>query len=236
MQQRWISVRLTALRLLFILAAFGGWSTVHLAAQSAPLKNPSSTTSIVPSPQGPIPAVVQSSPHQPGSPIRPYRVKVRASIIKPSTPSASDTPQALADALPPVTAPLSSAELPPASIRSTKPDSTGASRLFVEAVDRKAVWGSQQVKYAAPGQPIQVKLVGANIAALVQLVPSENPRGGLDIIASGQVWIMQADKGIQYRTTINSLSVSLSERIFFFPLGYAADGAAPLIVEIIVEK
>ncbi len=107
---------------------------------------------------------------------------------------------------------------------------------FVEALDRKAKWGLEQIKYASPGAPIQVKLIGPTLVSLIQLIPFEVGLNTLDIVATGQVWLMQPDGGIKYRTAVSTLSVTLAERMFFFPLGYEPDGSAPLVVEIIVDR
>lgn len=127
-----------------------------------------------------------------------------------------------------------SASDPQAHASLTSPADSG--KNFLELLDRNAKWSSATSKPAAPGQPIQVKLVGATVAAVIHLVPSENQNGGLDIIASAQVWIQEPDGSIQSRTTMSLLTVTLSERMFFFPLGYSADGNSPLILEIVVDK
>lgn len=151
-------------------------------------------------------------------PIKPYSIHVRASVVG----IGKDAKPGEVPKIPGVSASL--------------PESPESRRGFVEALDHKAKWGAEQMKFAAPGTPIQVKLIGGNIVALVQLIPFENGPNSLDVVASGQVWMMMPDGGIQYRTTVSTLSVTLAERMFFFPLGYFPDGSSPLVVEIIVDR
>jgi hypothetical protein len=98
-------------------------------------------------------------------------------------------------------------------------------------------WEAQSTKYTVPGTPAPFKLVGSNIAVIVQITPFERDDGkGVTLIAQGQVWVKPPEGGLSYHTTIESLSVDYGETVLFFPLGLDADGGAPIRLEISVAR
>ena len=98
-------------------------------------------------------------------------------------------------------------------------------------------WEAESAKYTVPGTPVPFKLVGSNIAIIVQITPFERDDGkGVTLIAQGQVWVKPPEGGLSYHTTIESLSVNYGETVLFFPLGVAADGNAPMKLEISVVR
>jgi hypothetical protein len=223
---------------------------------ASPAAVPASTT---PGSQGQIqspsqnqtPTTSTTTNPRPASPSRTYSIRVRASVvgIGKDNPASGTAQSAASPAVQPATPSVPAtrqqgvgqaqgtpSSLPPGGQNVSIQNSADSRGGFVEALDRKARWGPEQIKYASPGAPIQVKLIGSTIVSLIQLIPFEVGRNTLDIVASGQVWIMMPDGGIKYRTSASTLSVTLAERMFFFPLGYEPDGSSPLVVEIIVDR
>ena len=98
-------------------------------------------------------------------------------------------------------------------------------------------WEAESAKYTVPGTPAPFKLVGSNLAVIVQITPFERDDGkGVTLIAQGQVWIKAPEGGLSYHTTIESLSVDYGETVLFFPLGLGADGTSPMRLEISVVR
>lgn len=98
-------------------------------------------------------------------------------------------------------------------------------------------WEAESSKYTVPGTPVPFKLVGSNVAIIVQITPFEREDGkGVTLIAQGQVWVKPPEGGLSYHTTIESLSVDYGETVLFFPLGLDAGGKAPMKLEISVVR
>lgn len=98
------------------------------------------------------------------------------------------------------------------------------------------VWQAKDIKYTIPGSAVSVKLLGNDVAVLISITPYRTKDGHLLLVAQGQVWYKDPTAGVGYRTTINTLSVAYGERILFYPLGAAADGASSLRVELSMDK
>jgi nucleoid-associated protein YgaU len=94
--------------------------------------------------------------------------------------------------------------------------------------DEEEVWNSQNSKITIPGQPVGIKLVGANVVVAVQFTPYLRPNGPNVLVAQGQIWVEIPGQGIHYQTTMQTIPLEFGERIFFFPLGSvnARSGAA----------
>jgi hypothetical protein len=108
---------------------------------------------------------------------------------------------------------------------------TGASASSTQA------WQAGSVKYTVPGTPVPFKLVGSNVAIIVQLTPFEREDGkGVTLIAQGQVWVKPPEGGLSYHTTVDTLSVEYGETVLFFPLGLDPDGKAAMRLEISVVR
>ncbi len=98
-------------------------------------------------------------------------------------------------------------------------------------------WQAQSAKYTMPGTPVPFKLVGSNVAIIVQITPFEQDDGkGVTLIAQGQVWVRPAEGGLSYHTTIDTLSVLFGETVLFFPLGLGPEGRAAMRLEISVVR
>ena len=98
-------------------------------------------------------------------------------------------------------------------------------------------WEAQSAKYTVPGTPVPFKLIGSNVAIIVQITPFERDDGkGVKLIAQGQVWVKLPEGGLSYNTTIESLSVDYGETVLFFPIGLDVNGNAPMKLEISVVR
>jgi hypothetical protein len=103
--------------------------------------------------------------------------------------------------------------------------------------EKAQAWEAGTVKYTVPGTPVPFKLVGSNVAIIVQITPFEQNGGkGVTLIAQGQVWVKQPEGGLSYHTTIESLSVEFGETVLFFPLGLGLDGKSSMRLEISVLR
>mgnify|MGYP000868649033 CR=1 FL=1 len=97
-------------------------------------------------------------------------------------------------------------------------------------------WQSADVKYTLVGMPVTLKMVGSSVVVFVTLTPYPTKDADIAIIAQGQVWFREEDGSLRYRSTVEPMSVAYGEKVFFYPLGIAEDGSAPLRVEIILRK
>lgn len=137
------------------------------------------------------------------------------------------------------TSPVAQAE--PGSLAAIPPDLIGEALIVNIAASigqpsATPVWQAKDIKYTIPGSAVSVKLLGKDVAVLISITPYTTKDGHLLLVAQGQVWYKDATAGVGYRTTINTLSVAYGERILFYPLGAATDGAAPLRVELSMDK
>ncbi len=103
--------------------------------------------------------------------------------------------------------------------------------------DKTQAWRADSVKYTVPGTPVPFKLVGSNVAIIVQITPFEREDGkGVTLIAQGQVWVRPPGGGLSYHTAVDTLSVEYGETVLFFPLGVAPGGKASMRLEISVVR
>jgi len=80
------------------------------------------------------------------------------------------------------------------------------------------IWNETHRKLTIPGSPVGIKLVGSNIIVAIQFTPFIR-RGGNVLVAQGQIWIEDPEKGITYYTSIQTIPMEFNEPIYFFPLG-----------------
>ena len=103
--------------------------------------------------------------------------------------------------------------------------------------DKSQTWRAESVKYTVPGTPVPFKLVGSNVAIIVQITPFEQDDGkGVTLIAQGQVWVRPPEGGLSYHTAVDTLSVEYGETVLFFPLGVAPSGKSSMRLEISVVR
>jgi len=79
-------------------------------------------------------------------------------------------------------------------------------------------WSETHHKLTIPGSPVGIKLVGSNVAVAVQFTPFISRRGNV-LVAQGQIWIDDPEKGMCYYTSIQTIPLEFGEPIYFFPLG-----------------
>jgi hypothetical protein len=91
-------------------------------------------------------------------------------------------------------------------------------RARVIEQNQEVIWNENHTRVTFPGNPVGIRLVGANIIVAVQFTPFIR-RGGNIMVAQGQVWIDIPDEGIRCHTSIQTVPVNFNEPIYFFPLG-----------------
>ncbi|MDR1870056.1 MAG: hypothetical protein LBQ82_08735 [Treponema sp.] len=82
----------------------------------------------------------------------------------------------------------------------------------------EVVWSETHRKLTIPGNPVGIKLVGSNLVVAVQFTPFISRRGNV-LVAQGQIWIDDPEKGMCYYTSIQTIPLVFGEPIYFFPLG-----------------
>jgi len=85
--------------------------------------------------------------------------------------------------------------------------------------EQVVVWNETHRKLTMPGNPVSIKLVGSNIAVVVQFTPFIRRHGQNVLVAQGQIWIETPNEGIRYHTSIQTIPLEFNEPIYFFPLG-----------------
>jgi len=85
--------------------------------------------------------------------------------------------------------------------------------------EQAIIWNETTHKVTIPGNPVNIQLVGSNIVVSVQLTPFIRRTGGNILVAQGQIWITDSEKGVSYYTLIQTIPMEYNEPIYFFPLG-----------------
>jgi hypothetical protein len=80
------------------------------------------------------------------------------------------------------------------------------------------IWNETHQKTTMPGSPVNIQLRGANIVVAVQFTPFFRRHGNV-LVAQGQVWINDPERGVSYYTLIQTIPMVFDEPIYFFPLG-----------------
>jgi hypothetical protein len=97
------------------------------------------------------------------------------------------------------------------------------------AENRQELWNENISKVTIPGRPVNIKLVGGNVALSIQLTPYLREKGRNTLVAQGQIWIETPNEGIRYKTTMQTIALDFGENIYFFPLGSDAASGNPQI-------
>jgi hypothetical protein len=84
--------------------------------------------------------------------------------------------------------------------------------------NQTVVWNETHRRIAIPGSPVGLQLVGSNIVVSVQFTPFIR-RSGNVLVAQGQIWISDPEKGMSYYTSIQTIPMEFGEPIYFYPLG-----------------
>jgi hypothetical protein len=94
--------------------------------------------------------------------------------------------------------------------------------------DQNVTWNESHRKITNHGQPVELKLVGANVVVVVKFTPYMR-RNQKFIVAQGQIWMDIPNQGIRYQTSMQTIPVEFGEAIYFFPLGAFAENDADRI-------
>jgi hypothetical protein len=84
--------------------------------------------------------------------------------------------------------------------------------------NEEVIWDESNQKITIPGTPVGIRLVGSNIIVTVQFTPFIRRKGNV-LVAQGQIWINDPEKGVSYYTSIQTIPMEFDEPIYFFPLG-----------------
>jgi len=85
--------------------------------------------------------------------------------------------------------------------------------------EQAVIWDENNRKITIPGRPVGIQLVGSNIVVSVQFTPFIRRSSGSVLVAQGQIWITDPEKGVSYYTSIQTIPMEFNEPIYFFPLG-----------------
>jgi hypothetical protein len=97
-------------------------------------------------------------------------------------------------------------------------------------------WSDALVREVPFSVPLDVRLVGKNVLALIQLTPIETGGQEINLLVQGQVWVQKLDGTLSFNTSFQSLNIALGSRLYFYPLGVDAKNGAPIAVEIKVDR
>ncbi len=97
-------------------------------------------------------------------------------------------------------------------------------------------WTDPLTRNLPVAAPLDLRLMGKNLIVIVQLLPIALRDPIVDIFVHGQIWLTTQDNSISYRTTMQTMSIPLGTRIYFYPLGADLKLGAPVAVEIRVDR
>jgi hypothetical protein len=97
-------------------------------------------------------------------------------------------------------------------------------------------WGEPLTRALPFTAPLDVRLVGKNVVALLQIIPTNLKSSVVELMVQGQIWVKMPDESMSYKTTLHSMSVTLGSRLLFYPLGMDSRSGAPIAVEIRVDR
>ena len=100
--------------------------------------------------------------------------------------------------------------------------------------EQTVVWSETHHKSAIPGNPVGVKVVGSNIVVAVQFTPFIRRHGQNVLVAQGQIWISDPDKGMSYYTSIQTIPLEFGKPVHFFPLGSSPSVEKDSLLEMII--
>ena len=81
------------------------------------------------------------------------------------------------------------------------------------------IWNETKQRTTIPGNPVSIQLVGSNIVVSLQFTPFIRGSGGNVLVAQGQIWINDPERGVSYYTSIQTIPMEFNEPVYFFPLG-----------------
>jgi len=83
--------------------------------------------------------------------------------------------------------------------------------------NEEVIWEQSNQKITIPGTPVGIRLVGSNIIVAVQFTPFIR-RSGSVMVAQGQIWISDPEKGVCYYTRFKQFQWSLTNLFISFRL------------------
>ena len=92
-------------------------------------------------------------------------------------------------------------------------------------------WRQTDQKITMSGNPVGIRLEGANLVVAVQFTPFIR-RGGNVLFSQVQIGIKDTDQGFSYHTSIQTIPFEFDEPILFFPLGETDSSPS---IEIIIK-
>jgi hypothetical protein len=120
----------------------------------------------------------------------------------------------------------------------TVPPVAGLDEIFPELRDRALIctiearvvedgdevaWQAADSKVTISGRPVTLKLAGDNVVVALSFTPyirfqsQAAPEGYL--VVQGQIWVNKSDSGMYYQGVMQTIPVSMGEKIYFLPLG-----------------
>jgi hypothetical protein len=100
--------------------------------------------------------------------------------------------------------------------------------------NEEIIWNDSHQKITIPGTPVGIRLVGSNIIVAVQFTPFIR-RNGSVLVAQGQIWIKDPEKGVSYYTSIQTIPIEFNEPIYFFPLGKSSELNSSIEIKLTVN-
>lgn len=92
------------------------------------------------------------------------------------------------------------------------------------------------VRTGQSGAPIEVRLMGQDLVALLLIVPFETVSGLLTVNLQSQVWHRNPDGSLSYHSALKTIAVPFGGTIIFHPLGMDSRGIAPVSLDITVDR
>ena len=91
----------------------------------------------------------------------------------------------------------------------------------------ETVWNMDVSRVTISGRAVTLRLDGSNVVVLVRFTPYQENDDGLLLVAQGQTWVSGiAGEEVRYRTSFQSMPITLGESVVFFPLGARVDAIA----------
>jgi len=100
--------------------------------------------------------------------------------------------------------------------------------------NEEVIWDESNQKITIPGTPVSLRLVGSNVIVVMQFTPFIR-RSGSVMVAQGQIWITDPEKGVSYYTSIQTIPMEFNEPIYFFPLGTSSQLNSSLEIRLNVK-
>jgi len=100
--------------------------------------------------------------------------------------------------------------------------------------NEEVIWDESLEKITIPGTPVSLRIVGSNIIVAAQFTPFIRRKESV-LVAQGQIWINDPDKGVSYYTSIQTIPMEFNEPIYFFPLGTSSQLNSSLEIRLTVK-